>query len=355
MTAHPIPAVPGVLSEAQTAQTAESILAAQHASGQIAWYSGGHTDPWDHVQAAMGLSAAGRRDEAEAAFDWLAEVQRQDGSWAMKYVGNTVADAGVDANFCAYASAGVRHLWLIEPDVELERFWPMIDRAMNCVLSMRLPNGTVAWSRDAVGRLDGRALVTGNASIAFSLRCALELARVWGRQRPDWELALARLDHALASHPQWFTPKPHHSMDWYYPVLSGAITGKAAMDRIEARWDEFVVPDLGVRCVSVNPWVTGAESCELALALRALGRREASLGVFSAMQHLRDPDGSYWTGLVYADDARWPVERTTWTSATVILAADALSRTTPAHDFFHAARYRRTAWPGLCPCQEATR
>jgi hypothetical protein len=54
------------------------------------------------------------------------------------------------------------------------------------------------------------------------------------------------------------------------------------------------------------------------------------------MQHLRDPDGSYWTGLVYSDGKRWPVERTTWTAAAVVLAADALSRTTPGNGIFRA-------------------
>jgi hypothetical protein len=43
------------------------------------------------------------------------------------------------------------------------------------------------------------------------------------------------------------------------------------------------------------------------------------------MQHLRDPDGSYWTGYVYPDAARWPEERTTWTAAAVVLASAALS------------------------------
>ena len=42
------------------------------------------------------------------------------------------------------------------------------------------------------------------------------------------------------------------------------------------------------------------------------------------MQHLRDDDGSYWTGYVYPDTTRWPVERTTWTAGAVVLAADAL-------------------------------
>jgi hypothetical protein len=52
------------------------------------------------------------------------------------------------------------------------------------------------------------------------------------------------------------------------------------------------------------------------------------------MQHLRDDDGSYWTGLVFADGVRWPVERTTWTAAAVVLAADALSGATPAAGLF---------------------
>jgi hypothetical protein len=37
---------------------------------------------------------------------------------------------------------------------------------------------------------------------------------------------------------------------------------------------------------------------------------------------------------VFADGKRWPVERTTWTGAAMILAADALSRTTAASGIF---------------------
>jgi hypothetical protein len=41
--------------------------------------------------------------------------------------------------------------------------------------------------------------------------------------------------------------------------------------------------------------------------------------------HLREQDGSYWTGLVFDEDVRWPVERSSWTAAAVVLAADALA------------------------------
>jgi hypothetical protein len=75
----------------------------------------------------------------------------------------------------------------------------------------------------------------------------------------------------------------------------------------------------------------------LVLALDAMGSRPAALRQFAAMQHLREDDGSYWTGLVFSDGKRWPVERTTWTGAAVILAADALSCTTAANGIFRGA------------------
>ena len=43
--------------------------------------------------------------------------------------------------------------------------------------------------------------------------------------------------------------------------------------------------------------MTGAETCELALALAAAGQPDAAIEQVAAMQHLRDDDGSYWTGL----------------------------------------------------------
>ena len=113
--------------------------------------------------------------------------------------------------------------------------------------------------------------------------------------------------------------------------------------RIEQRWDDFVVDGLGIRCVDHRPWVTGAETCELVMALDAIGDRARAHQQFADMQHLRETDGSYWTGLVFADGKRWPVERTTWTGAAMILAADALSTTT-AGGGSSAAPGCRAAW-----------
>jgi hypothetical protein len=46
-------------------------------------------------------------------------------------------------------------------------------------------------------------------------------------------------------------------------------------------------------------------------------------------------DGSYWTGMVYPEEETFPEnERTTYTYAAMVLAADALSNTTAAAGLF---------------------
>ena len=145
------------------------------------------------------------------------------------------------------------------------------------------------------------ALLAGSSSIYQSLRAGVALADLIDEPQPEWELAGGRLGHALREHRDLFLDKSEFSMDWYYPVLGGAVRGDAARALIDARWDTFVEPGLGIRCVSTNPWVTGAETCELVLALDAVGDRDRALQLLADMQHLRTEDGCYWTGYVFPD------------------------------------------------------
>ena len=328
------PCVPGVLTPAQCRQTALSIAATQESSGAIPWFEGGHTDPWDHVECAMALTAAGLLGPARAAFDWCRHMQRADGSWPIQLRTGAVENANSDSNFCAYIAAGVWHHVLITGDRTFAAtMWPVVSTAIDFVLGLQADDGEIYWARSESGPVP-EALLTGCASIFHSIRCALALAEYVGEPQPEWEVALGRLGHAIAAHPEAFSEKDRHSMDWYYPVLGGALRGPAAQARITRRWNDFVVDGLGIRCVDDRPWVTGAETCELVMALDAVGHSTAARQQFAAMQHLRDPDGSYWTGLVFADGKRWPEERTTWTGAAVILAADTLSNTTPGAGIF---------------------
>jgi hypothetical protein len=324
-----------VLSAAAVQQTADAIAATQLASGQIPWFHNGQTDPWDHVEAAMGLDVAGRHDEARAAYEWLRVSQNPDGSWYRSYRGSTVDDHTRESNFTAYLAVGLLYHVRATGDAGYaERLWPTLSAALGFTLGLQVPGGEIRWALSPHGRPAEDALLTGCSSMFHSLRCALALARDRDEAQPDWELAATTLGHALAAHPERFAPRERFSMDWYYPILGGALRGPAAHERIQDGWDTFVVPGLGLRCVSDRPWVTGAETCELVLALCALGDRGRATELFTSMQHLRHDDGSYWTGYVYPDDAKWPVERTTWTAGAVLLAAAALDGDPVATEVF---------------------
>ena len=67
----------------------------------------------------------------------------------------------------------------------------------------------------------------------------------------------------------------------------------------------------------------------------SVGRTDEARGIFADIQHLHDADGSWWTGLEYELDERWPLEKSTWTAGTAIMAWDALTRSTPAATIFH--------------------
>jgi hypothetical protein len=331
-----VPEVPGILSAAELDLTAQSLKALQRPNGMIPWFEGGHCDPWNHVEAAMALSVCGYVDEAERAYQWLAEVQLGDGSWFNYYLEHSVRDARLDTNVCAYVAAGIWQHWLITKDRGfLLRFAPMMERAIDFVLRHQLADGGIRWSLTSSGHAERYALLTGSSSIYHSLRCAVAVSEELGQHRPGWELAAGRLGHAVAHHPGGFAPKNEFAMDWYYPMLSGAIEGEAAIRRMEAHWDGFVMEGLGVRCVSTSDWVTAAETAECVMALDALGMRDRALELFAIAQQHRRPDGSYWTGLAYPEVVIFPDRETTsYTAAAIVLAADALSSTSPAAGLF---------------------
>ena len=349
-----IPSVPGILTERDILATAEHIASVQEPTGAIGWPDG-HTDAWNHVECAMALSACGLREPARRAYEWLAVTQRPDGSWPKKTVAGVITEPAAESNQVAYVAVGVWHELLVTGDGAFaRRMWPVVRKAIGFVLDLQTRRGEIVWQRQAGGEPAGYALLTGCSSTYQSLRCAVALAEHVGEPQPDWELAASQLGHVVAAHPEAFADKSRFSMDWYYPVLAGPVRGQAARDRLATGWPVFVVPGLGVRCVSDQPWVTGAETCELVMALDAVGNTSLARAMFAEMQHLRDADGGYWTGWQYQNKAHFPAERSSWTAAAVILAADALSGATAAAGLFReagaAGPLTGPAGPAACGC-----
>ncbi len=345
--------LPGVLTAEEAVETVAGILAVQREDGAIPWFRGHHLDPWDHIEAAMALDAAGEHEAAARAYEWLTLRQNQDGSWYAAYAdGGTgeATDLGCETNFCAYIAVGVWHHYQATGDeLFLDRMWPVVFSAIEFVLTLQQPGGQIGWKREADGTRVGDALLTGSSSVHQALRCALAMAEEREEPQPDWELATGALAHAITRHPERFLDKSHYSMDWYYPILGGALTGAAAKTRLEDRWDDFVVPGFGVRCVLPNPWVTGGESCELALALWVMGESDRALEVLQSIQHLRADGGMYWTGYVFEGNrAIWPEELTTWTAGSLLLAVAALGGDEATSAVFSGERLPRGLAPDCC-------
>ncbi|MGH8978578.1 MAG: prenyltransferase [Acidimicrobiia bacterium] len=254
-----LPQVAGMITREQVRETIDAIAGVQQADGNIPWVAGGHTDPWNLVEAAMALDIGRRFAEAERAYEWLVERQNFDGSWHAYYQGNAVKDQALDTNVTSYVASGVWHHYACSGDTGfLEEMFPVVERALDFALDHQHATGEIEWDADPA-RLDGKgALLTGSSSIYSSLRCAIAAAERLGRERPDWELSLGSLAIAIAHRPERFLDKERWAMDWYYPILGGVLRGHAAEARIAAKWNTFVAPGRGVRCVSDQPWITAA-------------------------------------------------------------------------------------------------
>lgn len=324
-------------------KTAQFISSQQLADGAIPWFANGKLDPWDHIEAAMGLDIAGLHDNARRAYRWLADKQLADGSWFANYF-SSEAQAGdasrlKETNFIAYIATGVWHHYLITEDRDfLAEIFPTVKKALDFTLRMQDAEGDIAWAVDHKGNAQQDALVTGCSSILRSLECGIYCARLLNITVSHWHLSGRKLLQALRDKPYRFDrtweSKTRYAMDWYYPILAGVFSVAEAEARLNSRWHEFIKSGLGCRCVSDEPWVTMAETSELVIALIAANKFQEAQSLFTPLQRWSTEEGGYWTGYVYRDDAIWPEETTTWTAGAVLLAADAIFKITPAHSLF---------------------
>jgi hypothetical protein len=325
----------------------ELLLRAQQPNGAIDWFEdGGAWDAWNHSECLMALAVMGELEAARRGFDHLAERQETDGSWICGYGSALpmadeihVARAGAplvkDANFAAYPAVALWHLWRLTGErADVDRWWPTVRAGIAFVLGLQHPEGDISWSGDAHGAADDDALLAGNASIFKSLECALWLAELVGDPQPLWAVARQRLREAVVGKPHRFNRdgvrRGGFAMDWYYPALAGVLERREALARLLEGAPRFIVPGVGCRCVDDQPWMTVAETCELAMALFGLSQTARGARLLEWIEPYKDETGAYWMGWQFEAQVIWPEERPTWTQAAAILAHDALLAATPA-------------------------
>ncbi len=326
-----------VVTAEEVDATATHLASLQLDSGMIPWFPGGHCDPWNHVESAMALDVAGRHREAQRAYDWLVDTQLATGAWHAYYRSDgSIEDDKLDTNVSAYIAAGALHHYRITRDRGFaEHLWPTVEAALEFVLALRRPDGVPVWAVEVEGRPWSYALLTGTASIQHSLRCGAALGAAIGSPRPGWIAAADRMVDVIRNDTDAFEPKTRWAMDWYYPVLTGALVGEEAKARLAEGWDVFAMEGLGIRCVSDEPWVTASETAECALAYAAIGDVSTAADLLEWTRPHRRDDGSYWTGVVHPDRVLFPFdEHTSYTAAAVLLAVDGITQCSPASDLF---------------------
>jgi hypothetical protein len=333
-----------VLSDDEILGTARWIAAHQHPSGEIYWWEGDKADPWNHTHAAMAMLLADMRDEADAAYRFLADTQAVNGGWAMERRNGRVVDGSQDSNQTAYIASGAWFHFVATGDRRfLEELWPTVERAVDFVVEMQDESGAISWVRSPAGQIWRAPLLAGSGSIYGSFVCAERIAAELGCERPRWSEARARLGDCLRGDLRVFDAADlperagRYAMDWYYPVLGGALRGEAGRRRMtDPFWMErFYVEGLGCRCVADNrKWFTVAESSELVMSYDAVGLTRRGREIFATLQKMRRADGGYWTGWSMPTGVVWPLEPTTYTAAAVVIANDALARRTRTSAFF---------------------
>ncbi len=324
-------------------KTAHYIRSLQQPDGAILWNQNDKLDPWDHVEAAMGLSVTGFYDEAEHAYTWLAAQQCDDGSWQSAYFCESPSELK-ETNFIAYIATGVwLHYQVTQNESFLTALYPVVQKALNFVLRFQQPTGEISWAVNRNNQPEPDALLTACASIARSIECGINISQKLKKDCQPWKKAWKQLCDAVKHKPERFDrtweSKARFAMDWYYPILAGLYSADDAKARIDKRWQEFVEPKLGCRCVTDEPWVTMAETSELVMALVAANDNARAEKLFQTLAQWQQDDGGFVTGYVFRDKAIWPEDKTSWTAGAVLLAADALYQLTPAHALFTQPTY----------------
>ncbi|MGB1460712.1 MAG: prenyltransferase, partial [Gammaproteobacteria bacterium] len=199
----------------------------QFLSGAIPSNKDGSHDPWDHLEAVMGLTTLGYNIQALKGLHWMSANQNEDGSWYNLYQDEEPLELNKQTNHASYIAVAVWHFYLINNDVNfLQEFWEPVKKGILFSLSLQHSNGAIAWNIDEFEAIDEDYLLTGCSSTAKSLECAIAICQALGNQNyeSEWRIAHSKLITALENPSEIFDLKKDRSrfsMDSYYPILGG--------------------------------------------------------------------------------------------------------------------------------------
>ena len=318
----------------------------QFLSGAIPSNQDGSHDPWDHLEAVMGLTTLGYKDQALNGLHWMASNQNEDGSWYNLYQDNKPLELNKQTNYASYIAVAVWHFYLLNNDIHfLKNFWEPVKKGVLFSLSLQHSNGAIAWNIDKSEKIDEDYLLTGCSSIAKSLECAIAICQVLDHKsfELEWRESHSKLIVALENPAEIFDLKKDRSrfsMDWYYPILGGINSKKRIVSLIEMIKNSFWIKDLGIKCVADEPWVTVAETSECSIAFKKIGEDKIASELLLNAIAIVDSHDIPYMGWQFNENIYWPEETPSWTAAACILAADANNKLTPGADLFTKLQFK---------------
>ena len=318
----------------------------QFLSGAIPSNHDGSHDPWDHLEAVMGLSTLGFKNQALNGLHWMVANQNEDGSWYNLYQDEKPLELNKQTNYASYIAVAVWHFYLLNNDVNfLQDFWEPVKKGILFSLSLQNRNGAIAWNIDKSKKIDEDYLLTGCSSIAKSLECAIAICQVLEHKSFElkWRDAHLKLIVALENPAEIFDLKKDRSrfsMDWYYPILGGINSKHRITSLVEMIKTTFWIKGLGIKCVADEPWVTVAETSECSIAFKKIGEDKIALELLLNAIAIVDGQGIPYMGWQFDENIYWPEETPSWTAAACVLAADANHQLTPSANLFIKQQFK---------------
>ena len=316
---------------------AKSIKTNQLDSGAIPSNADLSHDPWDHIEAIMGLNFLKDKESSDLAFKWLKNNQNKDGSWYAKYSNNDPIELNKPTHFGPYISVAALHYYKIFSDKDkLFELWETIQSAIDFSIDLQNSNGTIPWSVDKNNQIENDFLLTGSSSILKSLECAIAISKILDLDSNEkWTKAYESLAYAVRNPEGLFdktTDRSRFSMDSYYPIISGVLLDYEKEKYIKKIFKDFYVEGIGVKCVVDEPWVTVAETSEFIISLVISNELEEAKKILVEVMNISDSNDIPYMGWQYVENIFWPEEKPSWTAAALILAADSIFDFSPGSD-----------------------
>ena len=307
----------------------ESIKTNQLDSGAIPSNADLSHDPWDHIEAIMGLNFLEDKESSDSAFKWLKNNQNKDGSWYAKYSNNDPIELNKPTHFGPYISVAALHYYKIFSDKDkLFELWETIKSAIDFSIDLQNSNGTIPWSVDKNNQIENDFFFFLSSSILKSLECAIAISKILDIDSSEkWTKAYETLAYAVRNPKGLFdktTDRSRFSMDSYYPIISGILLDYEKEKYIKKIFKDFYIEGIGVKCVVDEPWVTVAETSEFIISLVISNELEEAKKILVEVMNISDPNDIPYMGWQYAENIFWPEEKPSWTAAALILAADSI-------------------------------